>query len=785
MKKWAIFHGAILVFFLVVLVATKGNIKIEADLLNMIPKSFSSKEFQKADAKMTEIVNRNVIILAKNKDFEKAKADAEKLYDELEKSGKFETISFHNDSSSVKAVTDFLFENRYNFLAPPSSEETENDWENAISQNALYKAYSPFNLTPLDFENDPFLLTEAAMENYLSALSKTGSKMSVKDGVLASEIEGAWYVMIRGILTKNASALLSKENAVVTIKNAAFSIAYGEYSSTGSPSDSTEFIFSGTPFHSYASSTSASREIAIISIVSIAAVVFMLLFVFRSPLPIFTTVLTIGLSILSGFLATLMVFKTLHVLVLIFATSLIGSCIDYSLHFFVNWKGNAELKTGAEIKSRIFGGLTLSFASTAICYATLFFAPYGILRQMAIFSITGFVSTFLTVLCVYPKLPIPSEEKRILYKPKFFDDEKRKKRFKNKKIFVALIFIFAIISIVIFKKNISIKNDVASLYTMKGKLLSDEIEAGKAIGFRIPSYFLVKGKNEDEVLMTLENLEKEINEKLKNKISIFSPTNLVPPIKKQSASKAAAEKLISRSSGQLEMLGFDEKDASLAAQNIKSDFESKKNNFVTMDNIPDFLKDATNAVWLGEIDGLFYAAAMPSVDDDALRDFSNPDGNILFLSKAKDISADLNHLTKLILKFFALSYILIFILLRFFYPTKKSLEIVSVPLEMFFVTVAIFAISKIHLEFFSITGMILVLGMGIDYIIYTVESEKHEKSFLERYAILLSFLTTELSFGILALSSFKPVHLLGLSIFIGLATAFFAANFLSRHKTLL
>ena len=82
--------------------------------------------------------------------------------------------------------------------------------------------------------------------------------------------------------------------------------------------------------------------------------------------------------------------------------------------------------------------------------------------------------------------------------------------------------------------------------------------------------------------------------------------------------------------------------------------------------------------------------------------------------------------------------------------------------------------------------MILVFGLGLDYIIYLVENNKRhatiqslndEKAKLEPFAILLSFVTTAVSFGALALSTFVPVHSLGLAIFTGLVFAFVATLF--------
>jgi predicted RND superfamily exporter protein len=47
---------------------------------------------------------------------------------------------------------------------------------------------------------------------------------------------------------------------------------------------------------------------------------------------------------------------------------------------------------------------------------------------------------------------------------------------------------------------------------------------------------------------------------------------------------------------------------------------------------------------------------------------------------------------------------------------------------------------------------------------------------------MLSFITTIISFGALALSSFQPVHLIGLAIVIGLATAYVSSFFYGRNK---
>ena len=143
----------------------------------------------------------------------------------------------------------------------------------------------------------------------------------------------------------------------------------------------------------------------------------------------------------------------------------------------------------------------------------------------------------------------------------------------------------------------------------------------------------------------------------------------------------------------------------------------------------------------------------------------------------------LDKLTVMVLKFFLIAYALMFVFLKLFYKLKQTLKIVSIPLLIVLVTTAVFAVFNIKLEFFSVTGLILVFGLGLDYIIYMMENEKpktDENKTLEPFAIMLSFITTIVSFGALALSSFVPVHLMGLSIFLGLATAYISSMLYDR-----
>ena len=128
----------------------------------------------------------------------------------------------------------------------------------------------------------------------------------------------------------------------------------------------------------------------------------------------------------------------------------------------------------------------------------------------------------------------------------------------------------------------------------------------------------------------------------------------------------------------LKDLGFENSDP----EKLSAELNRAKENFITVESIPEFIRNSISSAWLGKIDGKFYSVIMPSrVDDeDVFRSIAKDDSNIFFVGKMTDISRDLDYLTKMVLKFFSVAYILIFVVLKFFYSWKQTFKIISIPL---------------------------------------------------------------------------------------------------------
>ncbi len=765
---WIIFHVIVFSLFAIRLFINQGQISLDADLFNITPKPIDSEPLKKADEKLSETTGNNVFILVSNPDYEKAKATAEAVCTGLDGSDNFISVILQNDTGSYSEIGDFLFKYRWNLLDDKSIDliNSENGPER-FSDEALAKVFGIFTLTSLDnLPDDPFMLTETAMENYLMTLQNTGTAMTLKDGMLVSEQDGFWYILIRCVLSRKGGAMASKNNGVNEIYSVCRNLEH----------DDTRFIFSGTPYHSSDSSSKASKEITTISIVSFIAVLLMLIFVFRTPVPILCSLATILLSSATAFVFTFAVFDKVMILTLVFGTSLIGSCIDYSLHYFVQWAGNPNLKNGDEIRRHLFRGLTMAIVSSGLCYAVLIFAPFELLKQISVFSLVGLLSSFLTTICIYPVIPLPARERIIKIKSLYQVNKPSHIKKTISVIILAGIAVFSIITILVSKDHVGIENDISKYYTMEGRLLEDEVKAAQILQYSPTGWYVIAGNTEDQVLQNEEEFRKSFDEKADTLGRYLSTTLFIPSVEHQKKSRDACRKLLERAEIQYELLGME----SDYAVELREAFEESSDDYISFEkgSVPASLSESISSVYLGNINGRYYSVLMPNMtlDEKTLSNLQNE--NASFISKRADISSSLDKLTKMVLYFFAGTYVLIFIVLTVFYSWKRALKIISVPLLIILATSAIFALLKTKLEFFSVTGMILVFGLGLDYVIYTFENDRNKESNtakLEPFTIALSFATTLISFGALALSSFRPVHLIGLSISIGLATAFISS----------
>ena len=781
---WICFHSLIFIsFFISLAVLPKFN--FSTSLFDILPPSSGLHEVQAADTKLAAKSGRTVTILVKGESFGLAKEVAEKFYfsyadlkGQIE-SDYFDSLSLFVDSSSITEITSWLHENRFVLLDDETRELLKNGGADEIAEEALASVYGAFSFSDLSYlGEDPFLLSERNLRHFLEGGAISATNMALRDDVLSSEKDGEFYVLIRGTISEQGSSLTGKKSAVKNIYETA-ELLQRNYGYDGR---TVEFIFSGVPFHSYENASSAQKQISVISTVALILIFVLFLLIFRSIVPAFVSALAVAFSCVVGFVSVLLFFRGIHILTFVFGTTLIGTCLDYSIHFFVNWTGNLSCESGEAVRKHIFRGVTLGFASTEICFAALFFAPFPLLKQVSVFLFTGLATAWLSVVALYPMLKMPEIRRSVLMTARIHSIDVK---FGSKSVVCAvpaLLVLFSLLVIVANRRDFKILNNIQELYSMSPKMLRNEITSAKILNTGASGwYFILKADSEEELLQKNEELgafldEQIESQKLQNYLSVCQ---FVPSQKKQEESYTVAENLVSLAEEQFAALGFDD------FQNYEENYRAKKEHFVhpADSNLPLVIKDAISNLWIGELDGEFYSCVMPlhakPEEEQFFREYAANHDSVFFVNKVKDISSQLDVLSKSMLKMLALAFVAVVAILCFFYKIRVVLKIAGVPLLVTLVTTAVLILAKIHISFFPITALVLVFGLGLDYIIYAVEGSG-QKSSLNSFAILLSFVTTALSFGALALSNFPPVHTLGLTVFVGLFTAVVTAFCVSK-----
>ena len=643
-------------------------------------------------------------------------------------------------------------------------------------------------------DEDPFLLGDAAFENFVQHSPMSLSRFSIRDSVFYAVDSGVTYVMWNSKLSKNVPSMASDGHVISHLNRVLDSLKKAK--------SGLVVAKSGVPFHSYESSDRAMSEIAWISGVSIVLILLLLLYVFRSSLPIVATLSTIAIAIFTALAFTWYVFGNIHVFTLVFGTSIIGVSIDYAVHFFVHWKAGVR-----NVRSSIIKGLLLGFLTTELSYIALTFAEFSLLRQMAVFSMAGLLSSFLTITLLFHAVfenAMASGEGIVAKSvpenlptqfPKVFLDVYSK----LPKWRVRLMFALFILALFPGLKQLYVHTDIGNFYTM-----NDEIKASEALTLKLnnlgvsPTYFIVEGNDGIEVL---EN-EEQLTERLANAEndgllkSYLAISNIIPSEEYQEKSYRGFLKMIYGNTGLLKIYlekpganvtsKANEYFTEIGVENdsaIIASFE-KASHFVWMGdlpNLPQSLNSLLRTLWIGNVGDKYYSAVLPLHVSDKFDAQKIAEGlpGVHVVNKMQNINNALTKISHVSLKLVGFAYVVVFFILIIVYKFKDAVRIIRTPVLASLFAASVFGYAGIEFNFFAIVGVILTLGIGIDYALFFKEGGR--QNLTTTLAIMLSAMTTIISFGSLACSAFVPIHTFGLAVLLGISCCFLISPFSAKR----
>lgn len=669
---------------------------------NILKALFSQSENILVDLSTRFSARINVIVESDNP--EKSEEISRTFY------GKVDKEKMHTSNTDVLGIISDYEKYHNNLLSAKTYNLLKTKQYEKVEENSLEALYNPIMQPIGSIEDDPFLL----LTDFVMNLSENGG---VSD-FTPFEYNGKYYSLV--MLTVDNDLALSP-----TILNDEIKVLVDtqeELSNNG-----VKIYLTGAPVHSYYASSRSMFEINLICILSTLFVIGLVFGYFKSLKPLIPIAISIGTGIFTGYALTSLIFKDIHILTFVFSTTLIGICVDYSLHYFVSDEGKDTVK-------EIFKSLTVSLLTTVSAFVVLLFANFILLKQIAVFTITGLTTVYGIVVLFYPLFC------------KNLTTEKRSIKHLNipdryGKIILCTVFVLALTGIF----RTTFDDNIKNMYVPPKFLVHAEKLFGELVKSNGDlSIFVVKGDNLEDILQK----EETIHDKLTGQgISFQSLSKYVPSEKRQRENQTLRRQLYKDKLDEYAQFLPEAQRYKLVSQNFGNGFLTAGNDFTFIKN--NFLIDRNTSIVIaynyqgGEINGI------------------KP------INFQKDISAQIRKCRLICLSLLLPIFGLLYLLLSKIYDFKSALKIISPSICAVIFVFGLLGLFKCPVNFFHILAVFLIIGFGLDYSVFRFAGAKKFED-----AVLMSCLTSVFSFALLACAGFKLVSSLGTVLAIGLLSSY-------------
>lgn len=761
----------------------QNGARVQSDILAMLPHLQQDKLTERALNQVEATLADQVYIALVAKDETTAIAAAKLLMQKLAAgliaTGRNAALTEIRsaDMQLGEALGQYYFPHRFKLLTAPQAEalatkDIGNLIEAATAQ--LYNAFSYANSNLL--AQDPLLLFPAN----LLALAPS-SKVRASQGILLAN-QGdnvAAVVMAKG---RESAFNPNAQLAQMTALTAALDAVKQSYPDIN-------VLKAGALFHAIAATQTAKSEISILGLASLLGVIALVWLAFRSVMPLLLAIVTISSGLLLAVTFTLSVFGELHLLTLVFGTSLIGIAIDYSFHFYCERLSDSERSAQATV-AYIFPTVTLAFITSALAYVGIGLAPFPGMQQVAIFCAAGLLGAYLTLILAYPLLAgsrLPEGSRPLALAGTYLANLTKLSNRLTTPLGMGLFALVIVVWCLVGVSKLTVDDDIRHLQQSPASVTEPENQLRQLLsGGTDNQFLLVRAASEEALLQQLERVSPMLdaaiaNQELGNYVSL---SRYLPSHQKQdTAYRLQGEIYQTQLEQVLTSLGLDEN----LKPELKAAYLAAKTDYITPAAF--FTLGAGKQLaplWLApneansptEHGAIVLLGGIQQIDTLKAR-FAH-DESVQLIDKVADISAVMGHYRLLTLKLLALALGIALLLFSLNFGIKKAAVVVAVPALAALLTLATLGLTGSPLSLFHALALILVFGIGIDYSLFFASAQNHGKAVM--MAVFMSACSTLLAFGLLAFSQTQAIHYFGLTLSLGIGFTFLLSPLILTTK---
>lgn len=658
-----------------------------------------------------------------------------------------------------------LEEYPYNFLRPSLADLLAKEDDKPLSRWVLEQLYGSAGQVRLtSFANDPFgTLNDYAvdLQTRLSGDQADDIQSVMQDGTRR------YFSVWQFDLPEDGLALNAQAQWIAQLKSIQADLHLNF--------PSIEWLQSGVIFFAADSASAAQSNINVISSIGIAGIVLIMLLVFRGVRPLSASVL----SVLGGVLFALCVchslWSSIHILTLLFGASLIGVAVDYSLHLyyfrFASPAGDANSKT------HFYPALLLSLLTSIVGYSALAMSGLETLQQVAVFSIAG-----LTYACLLVLLFEPWAVKNLAVKDRalstFVQSCARRLRPIARAKYIAIGCAIIWLIVLLCAPRFVFDDSPKAFVTQNPLLLDNERRLSQWLGEYEPATFiLLHGASDAEVFAKIEQLQIAISaapeilhDAKGNLLGIH--TLLASPEEQRNNHTLNGVFFENQQLAQ----DFIETHEILTAEQfaeLHARYEQQKDKVLTpeqlLERIPGFPR-----LWLEQVDSagakrVVTALLIPkNADMTRLHDLVNAAPEAEWISLIEETRSGLQHLRITANYYLVLALLLICAIFIWRYGWRRGLILGLISATVVGGIALIYLVAQVPVTLFHGMAAFLVVGLGVDYLVFVAEMLEEESSLHFANALVLSGATSSLSFGLLSLSVLPAVSAFGTTAMLGI-----------------
>ncbi|KPC54086.1 MMPL family transporter [Amantichitinum ursilacus] len=721
--------------------------RIDTDLFALLPRDQRNPLAEEALQSLARQGERHLVFMLGAADADRAAAAAQFWQQQI----KPLPLQPQALGAALDSISRFYAPYRHNLLSPSDAQAPANtDW----SQRALAAAYSPAGTGPLAWQQDPFGL----YTNWLQSLAGA-NKVRPIDGYLRASDRGVNYVVLPYTLQGSAFSLGLQEQVLDGLEAAAARLQQ--------QFPDVQLRRAGVILHAATAARGAKSEMSTIGVGSTLGVLVLALLAFRGLRPVALAALSVAVGSLVSTALVLQIYGHIHMLTLVFGTSLVGVAVDYSLLALA-----ASIDNDTPVPARyrrLLPGMALAVCTMSLGYLGLALTPFPGLAQMAAFAVIGIVAAWLTVMLWFPLLA--SRQLPATPLSRWISQSlARWPRLRKRHAWLALPLLLMLgVGI----SRLQVSDDIRALSGIDAGLLKEQIDIGRVMGLPSPAQlFIVQGATPEQVLQREEALAARLapfvaQGKLAGAERI---SRWLPSAAQQRANAAWRQSHIDQAPGLLEgvaeQIGLEP--GWIAQQRQPAPL-------LTFDTwIQSPAAQATSYLWLGH-QGTGYASVvlLQGLTQNAVTGELaqlHVDG-VTWVDKVADISRLMTRYRLLLTQVLIGAYVLSFIVLSWRYR-QQAWRVLLPPALATLLTLALLGLLGAPVQLLTVVTLLLVLGMGMDYGIFLLEHPQDGRVWL---AVTLAAACTLLSFGLLALSHTPALHAFGLATLSGIGLVWLLA----------